>query len=373
LVQTDDLLVGMDGDFNCARWRGPEALLNQRVCKIVPDPEELDLDFLTYVLPGYLKAIHDVTSSTTVTHLSSRDVAEIPIPVPPLREQHELVGLLTAADSRQQSSAGHLQAARRAIERFRHAVLTAACSGRLTANWRSQNSELARQAVAGRQREAIQPLAEIPSEWVWNRLEDVADIRGGIQKGARLKSGEPSREVAYLRVANVQRGWLDLSEVKTIPASERKIAELRLEPGDILFNEGGDRDKLGRGWIWEGQIEECIHQNHVFRARLLDKRMEPRFFSWYGNTIGARYFNSEAKQTVNLASLSMAKLRELPVPVPSIEEQAELAWRVDALLAVADQLLARIEAADQRVRRVSHSVLARALRGELIPEAARVR
>lgn len=75
LVQPGELLIGMDGDFNCARWRGPEALLNQRVCKVVPDSSRLDLDFLTHVLPGYLTEIHDATSSTTVTHLSSGDIA----------------------------------------------------------------------------------------------------------------------------------------------------------------------------------------------------------------------------------------------------------------------------------------------------------
>jgi type I restriction enzyme, S subunit len=69
LVHSDELLVGMDGDFHCARWQGPEALLNQRVCKVTPDPKHLDLDFLTHLLPGYLQAIHDLTSSTTVTHL----------------------------------------------------------------------------------------------------------------------------------------------------------------------------------------------------------------------------------------------------------------------------------------------------------------
>lgn len=59
----------------------------------------------------------------------------------------------------------------------------------------------------------------------------------------------------------MQRGYLDLEEIKKIPATDAEITELQLEPGDILLNEGGDRDKLGRGWIWEDQIPACIHQN----------------------------------------------------------------------------------------------------------------
>ncbi len=342
------------------------ALLNQRVCKIVPDPERLHLDFLAHVLPGYLRAIRDLTSSTTVTHLSSRDIAQIPIPVPSLREQLAVAQLAGTASSKQRSSASHLATGRRAISRFWQSVLAAGCSGHLTADWRISNPKLTREIAGEKRREDARPLVETPDEWAWCRLADIAEIRGGVQKGAKSKSGEPCREVPYLRVANVQRGWLDLSEIKAISASERKIAELRLEPGDVLFNEGGDRDKLGRGWVWEGQIEECIHQNHVFRARLRDKRMQPRFFSWYGNTIGASYFNEQGKQTVNLASLSMTKLKELPVPVPSVEEQAEIVRRIDSLLSTADELLARIDVADRLVSRSSQSVLAKAFRGELL-------
>jgi restriction endonuclease S subunit len=81
--------------------------------------------------------------------------------------------------------------------------------------------------------------------------------------------------VPYLRVANVQRGHIDLSVIKEIDAADSEIGELQLQSGDILLNEGGDIDKLGRGWVWEGQIATCIHQNHVFRARPLAEIANP--------------------------------------------------------------------------------------------------
>jgi type I restriction enzyme S subunit len=173
------------------------------------------------------------------------------------------------------------------------------------------------------------------------------------------------RAAHYLRVANVQQGWLDLAEVKTIMASEQTIATLRLRRGDILFNEGGDRDKLGRGWVWDNQLPECIHQNHVFRARLRDPRMQPRFYSWFGNTSGMRYFFDEAAQTVNLASLSKTKLSLLPVPVPSVEEQKEIVRRVSALLTAADDLRQKVEKAAGHIEVTSRSVMAKAIAGEL--------
>jgi predicted GIY-YIG superfamily endonuclease len=106
-------------------------------------------------------------------------------------------------------------------------------------------------------------LPPLPEGWVWARLDAVAALKGGITVDKNRKSAH-ARMIPYLRVANVQRGYLDLAEVKKIEAPETAINELRLEPGDVLFTEGGDRDKLGRGWIWEGQLPECIHQNHVF-------------------------------------------------------------------------------------------------------------
>ena len=130
-----------------------------------------------------------------------------------------------------------------------------------------------------------------------------------------------ARSVPYLRVANVQRGYLDLAEVKLIEAAAADIAELRLVPGDVLFNEGGDRDKLGRGWIWEGQLPECIHQNHVFRARLHSEELSGKLISWWGNTFGKDYFLREGKQTTNLASINRTKLAAFPVPLLLLAEQ----------------------------------------------------
>jgi type I restriction enzyme S subunit len=161
----------------------------------------------------------------------------------------------------------------------------------------------------------------------------------------------------------VQRGWLDLSEVKTIRVPERKIPALRLKPGDILFTEGGDRDKLGRGWIWEGQLAECVHQNHVFRARLKNPEMHPRFFSWFGNIYGAAYFLDRGKQTVNLASLNMTTLRALHVPVPSPEEQAQIVERVDGLLLAGERIAKRLTTADRKLDATSQRVLTKLFRG----------
>jgi len=311
------------------------------------------------------RAEQNMTGSVGQARVPKEFVEQTVIPLPPLDIQRELVATLDLVNSKGASAAARLAIAMAKTERFRQAVLAAACSGQLTADWRNEHPHHAG-GVAPSRRLEIDRLADTPESWTWVQLQDIAEVRGGIQKGAKQRPDESTRAVPYLRVANVQRGWLDLSEIKTISASDTKIRDLTLRPGDILFNEGGDRDKLGRGWVWEGQIEECIHQNHVFRARLLDSAMQPRFYSWYGNIYGASYFSDQGKQTVNLASLSMTKLKELPVPVPSVEEQAEIVRRVNECLAVFDRLRARVDTAARRVDRSLEAVLAKAFRGDLI-------
>ena len=133
-------------------------------------------------------------------------------------------------------------------------------------------------------------------------------MKGGVTKDSKREADPGYVEYPYLRVANVQRGFLDLSVVTTIRAHHDKAEKLVLQHGDILFNEGGDRDKLGRGWVWEGQIENCIHQNHVFRARLTNGGFDPYFISMHANTWGQRWFERHGKQTTNLASINLATL-----------------------------------------------------------------
>ena len=97
LVNAGDLLVGMDGEFGCYQWRGEQALLNQRVCKLAGFTSDLWPKFLFYGVNSYLKEIEELTGFTTVKHLSSKQIASIRFPVPPLSEQKRIVAILDEA------------------------------------------------------------------------------------------------------------------------------------------------------------------------------------------------------------------------------------------------------------------------------------
>ena len=176
------------------------------------------------------------------------------------------------------------------------------------------------------------------------------------------------REVPYLRVANVQRGYLDLSEVKTILATERDIEELTLVDGDVLFNEGGDRDKLGRGWVWRDEVENCIHQNHVFRMRPYLPALQPELLSHHGNSFGKLWFQNAGKQTTNLASINMTMLRAFPVPVAPSEEQVEVLDQIRAQLDSLDRQEVATELAMKQSTAQRQNILRAAFAGQLVPQ-----
>lgn len=168
----------------------------------------------------------------------------------------------------------------------------------------------------------VEWLGEVPEHWDVSRLKFLAAVQTGTAKGKDI-SGRETTMVPYLRVANVQDGYLDLADVALIEIPASDLDRYRLRKGDVLMNEGGDFDKLGRGCIWDGQIDPCIHQNHVFAVRPVG--VSPEWLSTItGSAYAQFYFMSRSKQSTNLASISSTNVMELPVVVPPSGEQSVL-------------------------------------------------
>ena len=157
--------------------------------------------------------------------------------------------------------------------------------------------------------------------WQRRKLAEVAEVRTGIAKNNEKALTDPV-ELPYLRVANVQDGHLDLTEIKTIAVESSRVERYSLEDGDVLMTEGGDFDKLGRGAVWRNQISPCLHQNHVFAVRVNRKHLLPEFLAAYcAAEPGRRYFLACSKQTTNPASINSSQLKALPLRLPSLDEQ----------------------------------------------------
>lgn len=159
--------------------------------------------------------------------------------------------------------------------------------------------------------------------WPEAKLESMADVVSGITKGRKTKA-EDLTEVPYMAVSNVKDGYIDWTTVKTIEATQQEIEQYRLLADDVLMTEGGDPDKVGRGAIIKEPLENCIHQNHIFRVRLDESMILPEFFAEYlQHQRSKRYFLGCVKQTTGIASINMTQLRALPVLMPPLSKQEE--------------------------------------------------
>ena len=163
----------------------------------------------------------------------------------------------------------------------------------------------------------------LPIGWQLKKLKHLAQVRSGLAKG-KDSDGKETVEMLYLRVANVQDGHLDLREVSTIPVEVNAIERYSLQEGDVLMNEGGDYDKVGRGAVWTGEISPCLHQNHVFAVRPIERDLSEWIAAVSQTQYAKFYFMNNAKQSTNLASISQGNVKELPILLPPKTERDRL-------------------------------------------------
>lgn len=158
--------------------------------------------------------------------------------------------------------------------------------------------------------------------WKTSPLHKVADVQTGVAKNRNIAEQDDAVELPYIRVANVQDGYLVLDDIKKIHVKSKDVKRFSLESGDLLLTEGGDFDKLGRGYVWQGEIAECLHQNHVFAVRPNKKLITSWFLSLVTRSAyGKQYFLRCAKKTSNLASINSSQLKEFRVFTPTLKEQ----------------------------------------------------
>jgi len=310
LVNNGDLLVGMDGEFRVRKWQAGMGLLNQRVCRLVPDEKQMDRDFVHFSIGIPLKKIEDYTPYTTVKHISTTQIREIVLPYPPLPEQRKIARVLGLVQRAMEQQERLLALTAELKEALMHQLFTAGLRG-----------EPQKQTEYG----------PVPESWEVVPIRDCCTVQTGLAKGRKVDKKE-ALTLPYLRVANVQSGYLELSEIKTVTIRASEKERYLLQKGDIVLTEGGDFDKLGRGFIWKGAVEDCIHQNHIFAVRVNRTRLLPEFFAHLSQSpYGKAYFLSVAHKTTNLACINTTKLKGFPVLIPTKAEQEKIVQILESI------------------------------------------
>jgi type I restriction enzyme S subunit len=204
----------------------------------------------------------------------------------------------------------------------------------------------------------------IPAHWQVQRLKFVADVRSGVAKGRKFE-GVKTVELPYLRVANVQAGHIDLSDVAEIEVTVSEIERYCLKVGDVLMNEGGDYDKLGRGAVWQGQIEPCLHQNHVFAVRPYQQSLSLWITTLTLAQYARFYFMINSKQSTNLASISSRNLSEFPVIMPPQSEREQILGYIENETRHIDRLTAKAEETIERLQEYRAALISAAVTGKI--------
>lgn len=329
MVQYGDILVGMDGDFRVARWRGGTALLNQRVCKLEVDESRYSSQFMVLTLQGYLDAIWKATSSVTVKHLSSRSLAEIPLPLPSLMEQRRIVEILEDHLSRLDVAEAALDLASRRVDRWELAAL-----------WQETHVADARPV----------------------RLDSIAEVKLGRQRAPSNHSGVRMRP--YLRAGNVHWNRLRLDDIKEMNFSEAEEAIFRLQRDDILVVEAsGSAAEVGKSGIYRDEIPGACFQNTLLRVRC--EKSSPQFVQKYllAEALAGRLV--QESRGVGIHHIGQARLAALQIAVPDEAVQGRMAGAADEVLAASRRLREEIGGARARGRTLRSALLVAAFTGRL--------
>ncbi|WP_045878001.1 hypothetical protein [Pseudofrankia sp. DC12] len=204
------------------------------------------------------------------------------------------------------------------------------------------------------------------------RLGYLAAVQTGVTVDSGRQIDGDTVTLPYLRVANVQVGYVDLEEVVEITVPRRTAATSLLRDGDVLMTEGGDLDKLGRGTVWRAQIPECLHQNHVFAVRPDLRVLYPDYLAVLTRASAARsYFESTGNKTTNLASTSSSKIRDFRIPLPGIPEQRKLVDDVVSKIEVVRHLDSRLSDQLGLLSERRQGLITAAVTGQIDPTTAR--
>lgn len=305
-----DIIVVRSGAYT-----GDSAIIRSEHCPsiagfdMVLHPSGCCPDFLQYaLLSRYLKS-HQIDLEklrAAQPHLNAEELGSCLLLLPPTPEQSAIAAFLDRETAKIDALVAEQERLIALLKEKRQAVISHAVTKGLDPSVPLKDS-------------GIDWLGEVPAHWGTTRLKFIADVQSGVAKGRDLGDSE-TIQVPYLRVANVQDGYLDLDDVATITIGKDELDRYSLMPGDVLMNEGGDFDKLGRGHVWQGEISPCIHQNHVFAVRPYGIESE-----WL-NTLtsascGRFYFMSRSKQSTNLASISSSNIREFAMTIPPKQER----------------------------------------------------
>ena len=367
-VEKGDLLIAMSGATTgkIGIYKGnTPAYQNQRVGNIKLINKDLgNLAFRNYLI-HYLSAdILKEAYGGAQPNISGTAIENIQILLPPLAEQTRIAQKLDELLAQVDTLKARLDAIPALLKRFRQSTLAAAVSGRLTADWREGNPAEADSAAANGVSQTQAKLQIENSNYAWPVVR-LGSVARGFAYGSSSKS-QSDGLVPVLRMGNIQSGKLDWSNL-VYSSDPKEIEKYLLEYDDVLFNRTNSPELVGKTSIYKGE-QKAIYAGYLIRVRCTEHLL-PNFLNYCLNSLQAKDYCWRVKTDgVSQSNINAKKLADFPMGLPTVQEQTEIVRRVEQLFAFTDQLEAKIKTAQARVNHLTQSILAKAFRGELVPQ-----
>lgn len=329
-------------------------------------------------------------TGSTFSAINRQFLEDLEIPLPPLPEQRRIVAKIEELFSELDKGIESLKTAQEQLKVYRQALLKQAFEGKLTEKWRDENNvgagsklALGANVKSGRvtdsapmkRRKDLPPLTaeelaelpELPLGWGWVKLRLVSDISGGLTKNQKRNS--LPNKLPFLRVANVYFNKLELDELHEIGLNDTELDRVLLQRNDLLIVEGnGSVEQIGRVAIWNGIIPNCVHQNHLIKARPHSSANSKYLLYFLMSELGRKLIVRAASSTSGLHTLSISKVEGLFIPLCHIEEQTQVLNELEDKLSAADQLDQTITTALQQAETLRQAILKKAFSGQLVAQ-----
>ena len=402
LVRHGDLLVGMDGDFNSGFWGARTALLNQRVCKILPIDAFYDKRLLALALPGYLAAINANTPSVTVKHLSSKTIGEIGLPLPPRPEQTRILEKLEELLSDLDAGVVELKAAQKKLGQYRQSLLKAAVEGSLTADWRKHNkstetgAQLLERILTERRKrweakqlakfkeqgktppkdwqkkysEPVQPdttnLPKLPDGWMWASLGQLLE---GLTSGSRDWASYYDRGSCTFVMAQNVRPWrpdFAFRQYVDPPPDDRDRARSEIKKDDLLVT------IVGANTGQACRIHEALSSHFVCQSVALIRLVQPGLSEFVNAVLNSEGHGQRQFREMNYGAgrphLSFDQIESVCIPLPPDAEQKEIIKRLELIWHATKDVESQTRLLFKQSTAQRKNLLKAAFSGQLVPQ-----
>ena len=366
VLKKGDVLLGMSGSLGklCYYNLDEPALQNQRTGKIdITHPEKVTERYFWYFLNTIESKLIGLSKGTGVNNVSATDIESLGIYLPALDDQNKITHKLDNYIPKVEASNEKINKVKKLLRKFRQSVLSAAVTGKLTEEWRTNKLPQTKNESV----EVDNFPFEIPSSWRLLKIEDIAEYMGGYAYKSTTFLKQGTNQV--IRIGNVKQLniFLDYSPVYIPETIAEETQRFSLQTNDILLSMTGTKYKRDYGFaciVPELDDKELFLNQRVACLRL--KTGIPEYLLYYFQTDFFRNYLFEGETgNVNQGNVGSTALRVIPIALPPKEEQEEIVKRIKSMFETADLVEKQIEIASKRTNKLTQSILAKAFKGEL--------